>query len=480
MRKTLIIILLLSFSATAIKSQGYDKNCYFGFSFEVSQNKNWGFGELIITDVTPNSPAEKAGVKVNDIIMEINGKATYLRDNQTIANWLFDDMYAPTAKFTIRNMNTYFKEYTLNRECIAIGSISERDLSRIFSFYSLEDTNERNFYLPLAIEPDKDVEFTDYHSFDFYLAKGEEVPPIDAKITALLEQELLAKGLVRDTTDPDMLVQVYYSYVPNPRFTALVNPSYSSSTWRYDSDKKRMVELPIFGQNEPNTETAAQFIVEYGFSIYDRKYIDTTKLTQIWDCNITDYLASRYPLDRYVEFHTPLMLKQFPYSNSKIGAEYKVEFNRYNYTGIYYDTENLTTIKDIDAGSPAFEAGLRPGYVIKKIGGKKLDYTKDQLSNGYKHFIAETMSMRDKSTQFANAEGFTECMLWNPAYYSDIAKNFQKSNYFTIFSYLYNFRNYVNINNNDKAITIEAWDGMQNRIFRVTPQIRESVIVKAL
>jgi hypothetical protein len=60
--------------------------------------------------------------------MEINGQATYLRDNQTIANWLFDNKYDPEVKFTIRNMNTYFKEYPLMRKCIATNSVRRKTI----------------------------------------------------------------------------------------------------------------------------------------------------------------------------------------------------------------------------------------------------------------------------------------------------------------------------------------------------------------
>ncbi|MBD8390239.1 PDZ domain-containing protein [Dysgonomonas sp. BGC7] len=477
MRKTLSVCLLLLLVVINIKSQDYDKNCFFGFSFEVSQNPNWGYGELVITDVSPNSPAEKTGIKVNDIIMEINGNATYLRDNQTIARWLFEDMYAPTVKFTIRNMNTYFKEYTLNRECIATNSVSERELSRIFAFYSLEDTNERLFSLPLRVETNKDVDFTDYHTFDFYTPSGVDTPPIDVQITALLEKELIAKGLTRDTSDPDIVVQAYYSYVPNPRFSALVNPNYAPGTWRYDSEREQMTSLSIFDEKEKNKENVAQFIVEYGFSLYDRKYIDKKKLTQIWDCSITDYLSAQYTLENYVKFHTPLMLKQFPYSESKTKADYKAEFNRYNYTGIYFDANDLTTVKDVEIGSPAYQAGIRPGYVIRKINNKKFDHTKESLSEGYKRFISETMPYRDEATRFTNAEGYSDCMFWNIGYYADIVKEFNKTQNVTHFAYLYDFRKYVNSKYEDK-ITIEAWDGMQIRIFQVKPEIRKSVVIK--
>ena len=475
MRISLISLLLLILTPN-IESQNYDKNCYFGFTFEVSDRANWGYGELVITDVEPGSPAEAAGIKVDDIIMEINGKATYLRDNQTIAKWLFEDMYAPTVTFTIRNMNTYFKEYTLYRKCIATNSVSEKALSEIFAFYSLENTNQRIFSLPLHVEPNKDVDFADYHTYDFY-KDNKPVPAIDTQIIALLEKDLQAKGLVRNTSDPDIVVQAYYNYESNPQFTGLERTNSVKNSWRYDSDKKQMVILPIIESNEININKSAQYIVEYGFSFYDRKYIDTKKLTQIWDCNIKDYLSSKYSLEEYVRIHTPLMLKQFPYSVKKSEAKYKVDFNRFNYTGMYFDANDLTTIKDVDMDSPAYKSGIRPGYVIKKMNGKKFEHSKENLSEGYKRFISETMVFRDQTTRFTNAEGFSDCMFWSVGYYPEISKEINKSQYISHFSYLYNFESYIN-NKSDNKITLEIWDGMQTRIFSITPDIKKSVVIK--
>lgn len=136
MKRLCFILFYLVLFGFSLNAQGYDKNCYYGITFDISKNPNWGFGELVITDVEPNSPADKAGIKVNDIIMEINGKATYLRDNQTIASWLFDEP-EPKVKFTIRNMSSYFKEYELNRLCVNVNSVSEKQLSEIYQFYSL-------------------------------------------------------------------------------------------------------------------------------------------------------------------------------------------------------------------------------------------------------------------------------------------------------------------------------------------------------
>jgi hypothetical protein len=177
-----------------------------------------------------------------------------------------------------------------------------------------------------------------------------------------------------------------------------------------------------------------------------------------------------------VKFHTPLMLMQFPYTGNKTEAQYIAEVNKYNYTGLYFDTDDLGHIKDMDMNSPAYTAGMRPGYIIQKINNKKFERNKDALSAGYKLFIDNTMVFRDQSTRFTSAEGYPDCMFWSPGYYTDIVKEFNNPDYTAQFSYLYNFEKYIS-GKNDNKITIEAWDGVQKRIFLITPQVRQSAVI---
>lgn len=481
MKKILLAFCALIFSVSSIQlqAQGYDKNCIYGISFEFSKNPSWGFGELVVTDVEPNSAAETSGIKVGDIIMEINGKATYLRDSQTIAEWLFNE-FDPKVKFTIRNIETYFKEYTIERKCINSNAISEKDLSYIFSFYSLEDTNHQRFTLPVRVEPNPEVTYNDYHTYDFSQTKS-ETPEIDNAILPVLEKELRKIGFIRDTTDPDFIVQPYYYYYSNPKYTGLnVDSSHNSKIWRFGAENQKMILLPVFDPGNEKAGDKSQYIAEFGISFYDRKLISPPQMTQIWDCSIKDFLSAKFSLQEYIKIHAPLMLMQFPYAGMKNEGKYDVKFNRYNYTGIYFDANDLSKIKDVDPESPAFKAGLREGYTIKKINGKKLEYTWESISAGYKLFINETMKYRDESTKFTNAEEYTECMLWSKPYYSDIANEFNKSSYHTLFSYLYNFQPYIDNSKTPDRITFEIWDGMQTRIFHITPEIRKSVTIKAL
>jgi C-terminal processing protease CtpA/Prc len=469
---------ILSIFSIQLQAQTYDKNCIYGITFEVSKNPSWGFGELVVTDVEPNSAAEASGIKVGDIIMEINGKATYLRDNQTIANWMFREV-DPRVKFTIRNVETYFKEYTIERKCINPNAVSERDLSYIFSFYSLEDTNHQRFILPIQLESNPNATYNDYHTYDFSQTTS-DTPELDNAIMAILEKELRKVGLLRDTFDPDIIVQPYYYFYSNPKYSGLnIDASHHAKTWRFDTEKQKMKLYPIFDPKDPTAADKSQYISEFGISFYDRKYIKPDQMTQIWDCNIKDYLSEKYALQDYIKAHAPLMLMQYPYATSKTEGIYDIKFNKYNYTGLYFDADNLSRIKDVDPDSPAYKAGLREGYIIKKINDKKLEYTWESLSDGYKLFINETTKYRDESTRFTNAEGYNDCMFWSKPYYSNIAGEFNKTKYQTIFSYLYNFQPYINDKFSDK-IVFEVWDGMQTRIFSVTPEIKKSVIIKAL
>lgn len=478
MKKIIVTATLLFLFTIHAVSQIYDKQCYYGISFEKSENKNWGYGELVITDVEPNSPAEAAGVKVNDIIMEINGKATFLRDHVTIAEWLFDNP-DPVVTFTIRNVDTYFKEYTLHRECITVNSVSENSLANIFSLYSLENTRQQAFTLPLKVNPTPDIDFTDYHTYSFYDDGTAESSPIDIKMKALLEDNLQKSGLKKDTDNPDIWINLYYEYTANPLFTGMVDPSATGNALRFNSETKQMVQLPIYDNNQLNYNVKGQYIARLGFTFYDKKNIDSTKYTQLWECNIEDYLSANYSLEEYAKFHLPLMMMQYPYSEMKTESKYVVNFSRHIYTGIHYDADNMNRINDVEMNSPAFTAGLRPGYKLLKLNGKSFDFSKEDITNGYRHFLEDTQSYRDQSTKFVGIEGYNECMYWNVGYYPDIVKQFKKSEYITSFSYLYDFAKYINPKYSG-IMPVEAWDGMQKRIFTIEPRIKESVVIKAL
>lgn len=468
-----LLTLLFITSIFGTKAQTGQLTCHFGITFEVSDNPTWGYGEPVVLGVQPHSPADLAGIKVGDIIMEINDKATYLRNSETISSWLFNESQEPVT-FTIRNLNTYFKEYRLARICTDVNSISESDLATAFSFYSLEDTNERSFVLPIKTEVNDNVDYSDYHTYDFLI--DPEAPEIDGIIMKYLEDALTQKGLTRNTKDPDFIVQTYYSFLPNAKYTGVGRAEKGNKTWRYDMDKEELALLPILDGAEYLPETKGQYVLELGVRFLDKKYIESKELIQIWDCNAKEYLTEQYDLGEYARIHIPLLMMQFPYSTNRTSPTYTVSSKRYNYTGMYFDTNDMKTVLDVDVDSPAHKAGMRAGTEIKKINDFKFNETRDGLMNGYKRFLNETMVYRDPMTKFTNAKGYPDCMFWAKNRYNDVEKALKKSLYVANFSYLYNFERYIP-KKSGTTLDIDASVRGGSRHYTITPEIRSSVVV---
>lgn len=483
MKKINLILLFITtilLSVNAQKSNDPNKIfCDFGITYEISNNPGWGYGEPVILTVQPFSPADKAGLKVGDIIMEVNSKATYLRNYPTISNWFSDDS-GSLIRLTVRNIDTYFQEYTIYRECKSANSLSEFNLASAYSFYSIRDTNQRGFSLPLRVDPNLNVDFTDYHTFDFVNEEG-NVPAVDKYVNAQLEKALLARGLKRNTTNPDMIVQSYYTYQPNVKYDSNTR-SKNAQTWRYDSEKQDMVTLPILSAEDPNAEAKGEYIIELGVRFFDKKYIDETKLTQIWDAKTRDFLTEQMSIEEYAAIHAPLILMQYPYSKPKTVAKYQVNFKGFNYTGLNFDSNDLKTITYVDQNSPAQQSGIRPGDVIGKINDVKFIYTPEELENGYTRFIVETMSLRDKKTRFIDANGFPDCMYWDKSKYNDVIAAFKKQSiYAPCFSYLYSFEKYIPGASSAGDVLVDVKSpGGQTRYVSIKPQLQRSVVVRAL
>lgn len=468
----LLTLLFIAFNLSSIAQSG-QQTCHFGINFEISESPSWGYGEPIVRSVQPHSPADLAGIKAGDIIMEINGQATYLRNTETIASWLYYESDQP-AKFTIRNLDTYFKEYVLARLCTDVYSISESDLSTAFSFYSLEDVSERSFVLPLTTTTNSEVDYSDYHTYDFLIDK--DAPRVDAIIMKYLEKALADRGLKRDTKDPDFIVQTYYSFLPNPKYNGMGRPNSGMKSWRYDSDQEKLMSLPIIAGDDFSAATRGEYLLEMGLRFLDKKYIESKTLVQIWDCSAKEYLTAQYDLAEYARVHLPLMLMQFPYPSSRSSANYIVSSKKYNYTGMYFDSRDMKTVLDVDHDSPAYRAGIRPGFVVKKINEWSFNSTRDELMNGYKRFMTETMVYRNPATKFVDAKGYPDCMFWSHGDYKEVEKVLKKDIYAPSFAYLFAFVKYVS-SKYDNVLNIEGSFNGGKREYKVVPEVRSSVSV---
>ncbi|MDR1742400.1 MAG: PDZ domain-containing protein [Dysgonamonadaceae bacterium] len=474
--KRAIHILLFLFAAFVALSQT-SQTCNLGFTFVISKNPNWGQHEPVVTNITPGSPADRAGLKINDIILEVNGNGTYLKPYATVMSWFALDDTA--MSISIRNFSTSFKTLSIAKDCRVRNAITEAQLASVYGFYSLEDIQKRRFLMPLKTTMNPEAVFSNYQTFDFE-PSSEETREIDDRINAVIERALEQRGLERDTEDPDFIIQTFYSYQDNPLFkNNRVSIEGYENVWRFDMRNSRMVKLPLYSPSEPVRIDDVAFEVEFGCRFYDRKFLQPGKSTLMWECEISERLKSNFGLEAYLEVNLPLMLLRFPYAGDSKTATFEVSHLKYNYTGIGYDMSDLKKIVSVDPGSPAYYADIRAGDVITKLQHLKFDYNLKTLTEGYRRFIAETMSLRDQATKYTDSNGFKECMFWNITKYSEVAKAISDKRYCSAFSYLFNFNQYIDWNT-PSSVTFDVKRDGETLNFEIKPVIMQSTNISVL
>src|SRR5690554_8092678 len=111
MKQTLSVLsLVLLFFTEGITAQNSSVTCLPGFALEISDDKSWGYKEPVVVEITPGSPAERAGLKINDILLSVNHNGTYLKSYQTIMSWF--NINETDITLAIRNFEHSFKEIT--------------------------------------------------------------------------------------------------------------------------------------------------------------------------------------------------------------------------------------------------------------------------------------------------------------------------------------------------------------------------------
>jgi len=437
--KRFAFLLIFFISCLLVFSQaGSTMVCQYGFTFEISMQKNWGYLQPVVLSVTPNSSADAAGLCVNDIIESIAGKSTTGENIETILKLLQSS--PAQIQLTVSNLNGREKNRTIEKYCQLNNSLAEKDLASIYSFYSLEDVQTRAFTCPFKTTVNPDYNLMYYTSFGFAAPNPNNLV-LEKAINASIRKSLEEKGLKYSEKNPDLIVHTDYSLIPNPNFRNSSQSDKFPVAVRYNIRTKAPENLPIYYNPLIHTNQA-KFFLKLGIRLIDNKKNQTLP---VWQCEAEELLQSNYSLADYAEFHIPLMFMLYPYPKTRETAQFYYSRSRYNYTGIHYNMDNLKEITKVDPASPAAMAGIQAGDIIEKINGIKFVNNVKTADNNYKQFIYKTSSFRDPNTQFTNAEGFTRCMLWDKMKYALIQDEFRKPEFSTVFSYLFYFRSYINL-----------------------------------
>lgn len=469
--KRLLSSLCICLFVLGIYAQPIDKTCYFGFTYEVSQNPRWGFGEPVVTSVDPNSNAAKAGLKVGDIIMEINRKATYLRHYELLSSWLFDDT-SRSVSFTIRNLNNSFKEIFISRYCRGVDGVTEEELADWFSLYNVQGNNKQSFVLPLVVSAHPDVDFSNYYTYNFVF-KNKKTSELDDYIIHQIERNLNQKGLSRDTKDPDILIQFYYSYSPNQNYVPNEVAEETVGEWRFDASLNKMEKVPVAPRTDNINSSYIKGRIEFGFQFFENKYITEGKNTQIFDAHMTEYVVGNYSLESYCQIHLPLMLAVYPYQTPAEQVKYLVDFKEFYYTGLVFNRNDLKVIENVDDDSPAYKAGIRTGDEVLSVNNIPFGMNYYDTKSAYAAFMGATMQLRNSTAGFFNEQVGDFSYPWDDKKSGKISKEFRNKKYATGFSYLFSFGRFINSKPPRQLSFLIKRRGVIF-IFYVTPEYRKS------
>ena len=448
--RQLILFAILICSISSISAQRNNMSCRLGFSYEFSKNNNWGKDKPVIMKVYPNSPAENAGIKQNDIVEKIDGK--------NIADIDLDDVDSlltasdnDQIELTVRNFSDPARTITIEKECHSNSALNESQLATAFSMYSVEDTHDRLFVCPFVTKTTEDpVDFSQFKTFDFTLSEDRTISSIESTINDALKTVLIQKGLQHSTLNPDFIIHTYYTFDKNTNFRRKSKETEKQApVIRYDITRDKITTFPFYNASTPESE--AEYILELGVRFIDQRHIPGRVL---WECEANELMSAPYSIEEYASIHIPLMCMQFPYVKYGRNAQFILTKKAYNYTGINYSIDQLNEVVNVDFDSPAYEAGVLPRDIIEKIENKRMDYTSNEFTAAYRQFITNTLKFRDSNTRFTDANGFPNCMFWDTFKYTQIAKTFEREKHMTAFSYIYHFRPYINPSKNSSCTFI--------------------------
>lgn len=453
----IILLILGTWGASAQKIGTQNARCEVGLLYQISYQPHWGDSHAVVVEVKPGSPAEKAGVRVGDILKKINGISTREMSEEQINRQLLDPSMG-RVELEVVNFGEKGRKISLVKECYPATALSENDLAQAFAMYSLEDVTARRFIMPFSYTVPEKRDFIDYGQFSF--VQGTRMDAVSEQI----KQALQRKGLHYVPNGGDLLVAVTHEIEQNPDYRpgSATGREEGFRNYRANARTGEIGDYPFLSMNSPMFFGAYRLRIEV--KIYDAK--DNALL---WTAKAIERMNDVYKAESYATAFGELLMANFPYVQYIMNPVYVIQKNSYRYLGIHLDSNDLQLIVWVDKGSPADKVGLRPGDRIVSINGLPLDSSVEKMTEAYKDFIKTTWSLRDENTIFPNSDGFQQNMYWKVDKYLQVADRIQKEKFLGAFSYLFSHRTYIN-SPIVKEVVIEKADG---EAILVTPVLKK-------
>lgn len=431
---TLLMLLFGWVGATAQTRNQQGQKCEIGFEYQMSYNENWGANRPVLLSIAPNSPAARAGLNVGDIVESINGKALRNLSEQDFIAALQGG--STPIEMEVSNFAYKKSKRTLTPECQERTILNERTLAKAFSFYSLEDESERYIVYPFDTGREGKTPFEAFGNFAF-ADENKQLSGTDIALNEVIRKQFEAKGMRYNASDPDIIIDSYYTLARNPYFDAK-KAKEASRLWdiRIDPDQKSLVQVPFLAVGAD--KQLAGYVLTLGIRIFNGRNLSIL----LWSSEAVEHLTEEFAIEEYARLSIPMMLGQFPFVRYDQNPKWRIASHRHMYTGLYLRASDLGDVAYVTPGSPADKAGIRPGDVIVAINDKPMA-TVEQLNKAYRLFIENSIHYRDESSMFTDRDGVKYCRYWNTDCYKDIAKQIKKEKNLAIFSYLFGFRPYI-------------------------------------
>lgn len=439
--------------------------CDVGLLYQISYQESWGDSHAVVVEVIPGSPADRAGIRPGDVILQIEGRDTQKLSEESITAMILDPSHDQVS-LKMRRPGTPSWDVALRKECLPSGILTEELLAQAFSMYSLEDVTTRRFTMPFIYTLPTKRDFIKYSTFSFADKEIGTKPGARA-----LAKELVGKGLRELPTGGQLSIVYKPAIESNPNFRpgseANLDPGFKNYLVTRKDGRYEVDHYPFLSINTPN------FSGKYRMTV-DIELIDSEDNTKVWSVTARELLNKEYDPDRYVANFCYLMLANYPFVRYVMNPTFDLHRDQYLLTGVGYDMNDLQVIRHITPGSPAETAGLRVGDRIKSINGRALVSSVDKMSSVYKTFLRKTWKYRAKSTVYPDDNGFRQCMYWDPQSYDVVASELDKEAYLGAFSYLFAHNPYI-VSAGAKAAASD--NGVTKVIFEVIRDGASQVIM---